>query len=195
MTPGHERGPLQWRGQGRGRRGPASRWPRPGGGRCVSEGHACRRACPSVLRVLCVRQWGVAGRPLFPPKPPGISCPSGCCSPAFSPRSPGGAGSRGLEGTRGWWCPGKGRSSSPDTVRPELGGGLIVTRSPKAAATCTRGLGPTEAHRLPVVLLGVRSPPRPQEPPGSVPALPLCPGRARCTAVGASSCVIASLLC
>lgn len=98
---------------------------------CVAHRWEMRRQSRSRSARALAWPVGMAGRP-FPPKPPGVSCPSGCCSPAFSPRSPGGAGAGGLEGTRGWWCPGKGRSSSPDTVRPGVGGWLDCDPFPES---------------------------------------------------------------
>lgn len=142
---------------------------------CVAHRWEMRLQSRSRSARALARPVGMAGRP-FPPKPPGISCPSGCCSPAFSPRGPEGAGAGGLEGTRGGG-PGKGRSSSPDTVRPGVGAWLGRDPAPESGAACTRGLGPTEAHRLPVVRLGVRSPARPQGASGLCPSSALYPGQ------------------
>lgn len=68
---GHERGPAV---AGARQRAQAQlpRWPRPGSGRVHLRGARVQAGVSSVLRVLCVRPVGVAGRP-FPLKPPGIS--------------------------------------------------------------------------------------------------------------------------
>ena len=66
---------------------------------CVVHGREMRLQSRSRSARTLARPVGMAGCP-FPPDPPGISFPSGCCSSACSPRSPEGPGAGGLEGTR-----------------------------------------------------------------------------------------------
>ena len=123
---------------------------------CVVHGQEMRLQSRSRSACTLARPVGMAGCP-FPPDPPGISFPSGCCSSAFSPRSPEGPGAGGLEGTREG--PGKGWSSSSDTVRPGVGVWLGRDLAPESGRRVHRGpWSHPEARRLPVVHLGVRSP-------------------------------------
>lgn len=155
---------------------------------CVGHGRETRPRSHSRSVRAVARPVGVAGRP-FPPKPPGISFPSGCCCSAFSPRSPEGPGAG------GWKEHGRGPRRAGHQAQVQLdwklGRGRLVTWPPERGRSVhQRPWSHSKAHRLPAVRLGVAHCP---PPPGILRALSqLCrpvPRPPRCTAVEASSCV------
>lgn len=138
---------------------------------CVAHRWEMRLQSRSRSARALARPVGMAGRP-FPPKPPGISCPSGCCSPAFSPRGPEGAGAGGLEGTRGGGVLGRAGHQAQIQLDRESGRGSVVTRPPKAAPRAPGALAPPRHTGFLLSAWGCAHQPAPREPPGCVPALP-----------------------